>query len=383
MCPLQLSGSVEYCTIALMITRTKWRVAVLLLLVAGVTLLHYTTSVQMENYHGIYRRLYYLPIILGGLWFGLRGGVATALGVSVIYAPHVIFQWGHHPSTSLDQYLEIMLYNGIGFLTGLLSSRQQDETERHRKTATSLEESYHHLREQADQILEIEEQLRRADRLSALGELSAGMAHEIRNPLGSIRGTAEILRDGVPQDDPRLEFADILLKEVDRLNKVVQDFLDFARPGDPPMSHADLNRAIDEVVLLLGKQAEKAGVRMRFDAGETPDLCGDIEKLKQVVLNLALNALQAMPDGGHLDIATESRDDRIHLILRDSGGGIPAGQLEKIFNPFFTTRDDGTGLGLAITHRIVQQHQGTIRVESEPGAGTCFKLEFPCRGHEE
>ncbi|PLX78949.1 MAG: sensor histidine kinase [Desulfuromonas sp.] len=361
---------------------TPQRIVILLLLVVGITALHYLTTIQKDYFHDIYRRLYYLPVVLGGLWFGFRGGLLTALAVSVIYAPHVLFQWGHHPSAELEQYLEIMLYNIIGCLTGLLAERQRVEIRRHQATAQRLEESYQHLKEQADQILEIAEQLRRADRLTVLGELSAGMAHEIRNPLGSIRGTAEILRDGVPQDDPKAEFAEILLKEVDRLNRVVQEFLDFARPGQADMfKRTEICALLHESVQLIGNQARKGRVDITLRCDTLPAFMGDAEKIKQALLNLLLNALQAMPDGGALRIEADSGEKELRVRISDSGCGIPAEAREKIFNPFYTTRAAGTGLGLAITHRIIQSHGGRLEVESSVGVGTTFTMLVPLAGN--
>lgn len=357
------------------------RVLVLVVLVVGITLLHYMTTVQMDYFHDIYRRLYYLPVVFGGLWFGFRGGLLTALTVSVMYAPHVLFQWGHHPSAELEQYLEILLYNIIGCLTGLLAERQRVEIRRHQATAQRLEESYKHLKQQADQILEIEEQLRRADRLSVLGELSAGMAHEIRNPLGSIRGTAEILRDGVPPDDPKSEFAGILLKEVDRLNRVVQEFLDFARPGQADMfNRTEICGLLQECVQLIGNQARKGGVDITLQCDTTQVFMGDAEKIKQALLNLLLNALQAMPGGGALAIEAGTAAQELRVRISDSGVGIPDEVQAKIFNPFYTTRAEGTGLGLAITHRIIQSHGGLLEVESRVGVGTTFTIRLPFAG---
>jgi len=353
------------------------RLTVLLSLVLGITALHYLTTVQKAHFHDIYRRLYYVPIVLGGLWFALRGGLGTAIFVSILYAPHVVFQWGHNPTAAPEQYLEIFLYNVIGFLTGFLSQREQEQKTRFQKAAERLEESYGKLRAQADLILEIEEQLRRADRLSALGELAAGMAHEIRNPLGSIRGTAEILRDGIDPADKRHEFAGILIKEVDRLNRVVRDFLDFARPAPVERGRVDLNEALREILALIGPQALNGGVRVELTAGELPPVPGDREQLKQAFLNLVLNALQAMPAGGTLAVSTAPVEGRVEVRFTDTGQGIPPEKLEKIFNPFFTTRQEGTGLGLAITHRIVQGHGGRIEVTSRIGEGTTFTVIIP------
>lgn len=354
-----------------------FRLAVLGVLITTVTCLHYLTTIQQAQIHDIYRRLYYLPIVLGGLWYGLRGGLGVSLLVSLLYAPHVVVQWGHHPLTELEQYLEIILYNVIGGLTGLLAQREQRQKERYQQAAQTLEESYAKLRQQADQILEIEEQLRRADRLSALGELSAGMAHEIRNPLGSIRGTAEILRDGMAEGDPRGEFAGILIQEVDRLNKVVQDFLDFARPGETDRNAVDLNALLQELLSFTRQSARSGGVTVAFDPGPIPAVRADREQLRQAFLNLVLNAFQAMPDGGELSIATESVDEWVRVRFRDTGCGIAAADLERVFNPFFTTRSEGTGLGLAIVHRIIQGHGGRIDVSSEAGVGTVFTLDLP------
>ena len=356
------------------------RLLVVAVLVVVVTILHYSTAPQWAEIHDIYRRLYYIPIILGGLWFGLRGGLLTSLAVSILYLPHILVQWQSHPATNLEQYLEILLYNVIGALTGFLAEREQLQKTRYRQAAVRLEESYAKLREQADLILEIEEQLRRADRLTALGELAAGMAHEFRNPLGSIRGTAEILQDGIDPADPRAEFARILVKEVDRLNRVVQDFLDFARPASAEERCSeciDVNEALREILLLTQQPASKSGVDVRLDAGGLPLLSGHREQLKQAFLNLILNALQAMPAGGSLTVTTAVEEADVRIDFADTGQGIAPADLPRIFNPFFTTRRDGTGLGLAITHRIVQGHGGRIDVASRVGEGTTITLRLP------
>lgn len=354
-------------------------VAVLLLLV---TALHYLTTTQMVNAHDVYRRLYYVPIVLGGVWFALRGGIVTAILASLLYMPHVLFHWQHNPTIALEQYLEIVLYNVIGCLTGFLSQRERQQKLRYQTAAETLEGSYLKLREQADQIIEIEEQLRRADRLSALGELSAGMAHEIRNPLGSIKGTAEILRDGVSPDDPKLEFADILIKEVDRLNKVLEDFLRFAKPE--PVEHGRFSPAevVHEVLELTRQQAVSSRVEVQTDLEEGLEIPGRAEQIKQALLNLVLNALQAMPDGGILKVSCKMKAQELWINVSDNGPGIPTEIRERIFNPFVTTRDSGTGLGLAITQRIVQGHDGHISLCSSPEQGASFTICLPLSSRE-
>jgi two-component system sensor histidine kinase HydH len=359
------------------------RLASLAALVTGISALHYLTNIQDVRFHDIYRRLYYNTIVLGGLWFSLRGGLGTSLAVSILFAPHVVFQWGNLPTVEPEQYLEILLYNVIGFLTGFLSQRERTQKDRYQAAAGRLEESYAELKKQADLILEIEEQLRRADRLSALGELSAGMAHEIRNPLGSIRGTAEILQDGIEPADPRYEFTRILIKEVDRLNRVVQDFLDFARPAENGRTGVDVGGLLREILALIRLQAQKNGVEIRLGVENIPPVRGNPEQIKQAFLNLVLNALQAMPEGGILSLTAEVGKDGLRLCFTDTGSGIPRENLERVFNPFFTTRPNGTGLGLAITHRIIQAHGGCIEVESREGKGTTFTVFLPASKTED
>lgn len=358
-------------------TRQKLlRLMILAVLIAVISALHYMTTTAQAHNHDIYRRLYYIPVVFGGIWFGLRGGLSTALLVSIIYAPHVLFQWGRMPGTHPEQYLEILLYNVIGIITGLLSSREHSQRLRAEKAAERLADSYAKLREQADMIIEIEDQLRRADRLAALGELSAGMAHEIRNPLGSIRGTAEILRDAFAPDDKYAEFTVILMKEVDRLNQVLEDFLRFVRPepsGNQKFSPAE---SLRDVLQLADVQARKAGVKVVTEIPELPQVQGDSGQLKQVFLNLILNAVQAMSTGGRLNVDAEHCAPWVICRFTDNGPGIADENLERIFNPFFTTKQEGSGLGLAIAHRIVDSVAGQLLVESRVGQGATFILKL-------
>ncbi len=356
--------------------QTLLRLLVLLAFVSGITALHYLTATDRVQAHDVFRRLYYIPVILGGIWFGLRGGFGTALFVSVAYAPHVVFQWGRIPGAHPEQYLEILLFNIIGVITGSLASKEHRQRLRAEEAAQRLAASFAKLREQADMILEIEDQLRRADRLTALGELSAGMAHEIRNPLGSIRGTAEILRDAFPPEHKYAEFTAILVKEVDRLNQVLEDFLRFVRPEQARHARFLPAETLREVVQFSEVQARRHRVSIVAEIPDLPEVEGEVGQFKQVFLNLILNAVQAMNGGGQLHIVTESQAGWVICRFVDNGPGIPRENLERIFNPFFTTRQEGTGLGLAITSRIVENAGGRIRVESEVGQGTTFTLKL-------
>ena len=359
------------------------RMALLSLSIIGISLLHYLTPIHLPILHDIFQRLYYIPIIIAAFWFGMRGGLLTSIIVSIMYAPHVLFQWGVHPAMEMEKYLEIVLYNVVGGITGYLSQREEERRLQLQRTALGLEESYRKLQSQTDLIIGIEEQLRRAERLSALGELSAVLAHEIRNPLGSIRGTAEILRDDFPAGDRKYEFLEILIKETDRLNRVVEDFLGLARPLLVERETCDLVAELRDIVSLVSDEADMRGVRLECAGGALTPVRGDREKLRQVFLNLILNGVQATGRGGSVTItATQltgrgGSPDGVELIFADTGEGIDQALMSRIFEPFFTTKSGGTGLGLSITQKIIESHGGSIEVESAPGKGTRFRVRLP------
>lgn len=362
---------------------TVVRMVLLTIFVAGISLLHYLTPLNLPMLHDIYQRLYYLPIILAAFWFGLRGGVGCAIIVSIVYAPHVFFQWGEHASMELEKYLEILLYNVVGGITGLLSHRESMRAYQLQQTALGLEKSYEKLSRQSERITEMELQLRRAERLSTIGELAAVLAHEIRNPLGSIQGTAEILKDDFKPGDRKYEFLEIMLKESNRLNNVVEDFLRLARPQPVLLRPCDLNEELNNVLTLVSSEARKRGVTLECTVDGLPVIEGDPEKLRQAFLNIILNSLQAAGEGGAVTIAARRTNRQpekpamIELSFADTGTGIEHGQEEMIFEPFHTTKEGGTGLGLAITRKIIEAHGGTVTVSNRPGSGAEFKIQLP------
>ena len=224
----------------------------------------------------------------------------------------------------------------------------------------------------------LQAEVRRSERLAALGRLVAGMAHEIRNPLNSIRGYSQHLQGRFEPETSEGRALDVIVKEVDRLNRVITDLLDFSRPREPVLEATDLNEVAQSVLELVGREAANQGVKVvRELSNNGAGVQGDFDGLKQMLLNLVLNALQAMPDGGVLTMRTTRVGHRTVLSLSDTGPGIPVEDQDSIFEPFFTTRSTGTGLGLAIVHRIVLDHGAEIRVESKPGSGTRFELRFP------
>jgi two-component system, NtrC family, sensor histidine kinase HydH len=352
---------------------------ILFLCVIGISLLHYLTPLNLPFLHDIYQRLYYLPIILAAFWYGFRGGLACSLFVSIVYAPHILFQWGGHLTMEMEKYLEILLYNIVGGITGFLSQKERERSAELQETAKGLDESYKKLQAQSERIIAIEEKLRRSEKLSTLGEMAAVLAHEIRNPLGSIRGTAEILKDDYKPGDPKHEFIEIQIKETERLNRVVEDFLHMARPQPVDMRPCQVQDELDTILFLVSNDARERQIKLVLQPPAVPVIISaDGEKLRQAFLNIAINALQATPPGGSVIISTTVYQTALcEIRFRDTGPGIDAETLGRIFEPFFTTKPDGTGLGLAITRKIIESHGGTLLVESEPGHGTTVTVRLP------
>jgi signal transduction histidine kinase len=228
----------------------------------------------------------------------------------------------------------------------------------------------------------IYERMKERDRLAALGEMAAGLAHEIRNPLGAIKGAAQLLTPG-PDEVPteQLEFLGVIVEEVNRLNKVVSQFLDYARPYRGELEPLDVNEVVRKTSQLMQADA-KVELQVALDEN-LPRVRADAEQLRQVFLNLAINAMQAMPEGGKLTISSGLRKRRgnappqVEVRFRDTGAGIPQAEMKNLFIPFFTTKEKGTGLGLPISQRIVENHGGAIEVRSRPGVGSTFTVVLP------
>lgn len=354
--------------------KNMWIVVVMIVFI---TVCHYLIPIRHHYYHEIFRRLYYLPIILAAYQFGFYGGLVTSVVVCIVYLPHVIFQWAGHFLNNLVRFTEIILYIVVGSLAGFLSQNVKDERDRYKRTAEKLEVSYNQLETQTVQLAEMESQLRSADRLAVLGELSASLAHEVRNPLGSIKGAVDILRKRCPEDETAKEFSDLLLREVIRLNEVVDSYLSMARKPSIRKARTDLKEIIESVLDLVGPEIRKRRIHVKCDFSNQ-SLMARIQEIEaqQVFLNLILNALAALDDEGHVHIEGEVRAKEIVVKVSDTGKGIPKENIDRIFDPFFTTRREGLGLGLSIVKRIMQSNRGNINVDSEENKGTSFTLIF-------
>jgi signal transduction histidine kinase len=230
---------------------------------------------------------------------------------------------------------------------------------------------------------EVEAEVRRAERLAALGRLSAGVAHEIRNPLAGIRTTAELLKTRLPDGDERVRFTEVILEETHRLDRIVGSLLQFAKPAEPKLEPIDLGALLDRAVQLASGKASEHRVSIRRSSPRSgPIPLADRDQILQVLLNLILNAIEATPAGGEVRVGATGpagRAGTVTIRVEDGGDGVPASIRERIFDPFFTTKPGGTGLGLSISEHIVRRHGGTIRMEKPAGAAHATIVSFAGR----
>lgn len=349
-----------------------WQRGVLLAAAIGVVaLLHYSMPMTHVWVHPLLQRGYYVPILLASLWFGWRGGLAAATLASASYIPHIVSAWGAEPEYRAAQYIEIVMFFAIAVLTGILADHERAQRRK-------VEDAARRLEEVNSQLQASFEQLRRADRLSALGELSAGLAHEIRNPLGSVEGAVKILARRDLAETTRSEFAEMASHEVSRLNGLLTHFLEFARPQQPKTIASDIELLLESVAKLASETAKMAQVEILVEhAMNLPMAVVDPEQIRQVLLNLVINAVQSMPAAGQIRLRALHDDRQIRIEVQDDGMGIPDEDLERIFDPFFTTRSSGTGLGLSIAYQIVNKHGGHIGARRNPERGMTFFVTLP------
>lgn len=232
--------------------------------------------------------------------------------------------------------------------------------------------------------MQLREQLARAERLSALGEMVAGISHEIRNPLGIIRSSAELLKKRAQKTDPDNTIPDVIVEEANRLNNIITDFLDYARPKTPHPAPCRIDEILEKNITFLAPQLESQGYTLRKQYnGSIPTIHADADMLYQVFLNLLINAMQAMPDGGEIAVGVvPSAEGGVTVTVKDKGEGVPEEILEKIWDPFFTTKETGTGLGLGIVKNIIEAHGGRIRIENRPIYGAQVSIDLPANGED-
>lgn len=342
-------------------------------LLAGYLLIGYTGGITSSYY-----LILLLPVVSAATTRGPLGtAVFTALACGSYLSFLLFIDWNRYvipPDQARELSLRVAFLAVVAYLTYRLAEANRVEARKYQAATEQLAAANRNL-----QVAEAA--VRRSERLAALGQLSAGLAHELRNPLGTIRASAEMLRKSLPEEHGvARELAGFIASEVDRANSLVSRFLEFARPLVLRLAEADLSEVIDRAVARVEQEA--AGKEVTIHKNYSPDIRPfllDGELVERLVYNLVLNAVQASPPGAAVTVKTRPVDESVEIAVIDRGCGIEPQHLENIFNPFFTTKPDGVGLGLAIVSKIVDEHGGKMAVESEPGKGSAFRVYLPLR----
>lgn len=336
-----------------------------ILVLAGVTVLtlgiHYGWLIEpvfghVHWIHAIHGRFCYIPIVMAASWFGIRGGLFAATTISVLVLPY-LFIFAEETHDLAGELAEIIFYYAIAILIGVLIEREFRARQKQQ-----------------------EAQLRanRSHELSLVGQIAAGVAHEVKNPLASIKGAADILTDDTTLPVEREEFKTILRNEIKRIDTTITEFLTFARPKETTLTKLNVSDVLQTSLRQTETEAARQGIRIEAAIDDHIYVNGDLEKLHQMTLNLLLNAIQASKEGDNIVFRLEAGPSATtRLTIRDAGAGIDAADLDRVFEPFYTTRSSGTGLGLAIVKEIVDSHSGEISIESRKGAGTTVTVTLP------
>jgi signal transduction histidine kinase len=357
------------------------RNAVIINLLLCYPLIYFSKEVPLGIQSSFWVMLF-LPVISAAANFGLLGSSIVAIAACLEDLSFILFiQWenrfhGKEYVIDQDNRLELALRMlsllVASYLTHQLAKAKREEALKHQRAAEQLALANQSLKE-------AEAAVRRSERLAALGQLSAGLAHELRNPMGTMRTSAEMLTRSVEKENSvAREMAGYIKEEVDRANSLITRFLDFARPQSLKLETGEVTAMLDRAIARF--EREKTGVSVYKNyAPDTPPIALDNELMERVIANLLLNAAQASRPGGVITVKTRWIGDTVEIAVIDSGSGIDPKNLESIFNPFFTTKADGVGLGLAICSKIVNEHGGHIDVESAVGEGSVFRVMLKAR----
>lgn len=326
------------------------RIILICLLIIAVTFLHYMTRQDKVFLHVIYRQLYFLPIILSGFWFGIRGGLTSSLIITVLYMPFIALKTSGFPGHDLGNFLEIILFNVVGFLVGWLRNREAI----------------------------LQEERRKHQELAAMGKAVACVAHDMKTPLMAIGGFANQIRRKLSDDDKTGKKLDIILQQTARLELLVKDMLAFARPLDLNCQNDNLNDLLEETILIAEEKAKQHKVQLSHQLQKGLLICSyDSHRLQQCLLNLINNAVEASPSGGKVIIRSKEEMQNVVVEVADSGGGISEEHTDEILQPFVSSKKEGTGLGLPIVKKIVEAHGGVLEYEQQADEGMIFRFILP------
>jgi signal transduction histidine kinase len=344
------------------------------------TLLIWATTGHEESHYWI---IYFLPIVVAGTNLSLLHTLATSLFSSLLYLVSIPSIVWSDPIELAEDLPEFLISCTTFFIVGVLihgfSAQHRQQLQQQKHLNDLLLDNRNALQNSLCKLEQAEETLRRKDRLAALGEMAAGLAHEIRNPLGVISSSAQLIESQLEQPPgSQKELLSVIREETARLNDLVSNFLRFGRPGEPRREPHHLDALVQRAVDHLQNIAEQRQIALNFAPPQRPVVIAvDADMIQQLLLNLLLNAIEASSANSQVTIETHVTPHQAEIVISDHGCGIEPEILPTIFNPFVTTKDTGTGLGLATAHNIVQSHGGDILVTSQPGKGSRFTIQLP------
>ena len=324
--------------------------ALIAILLVGISSLHYGTDNSHRYLHIFYRELYFLPIVLAAFWFGLRGALATSLTITALFVPFMLTHWQSFSPDDFSLAMDKLLYNIVAVILGALMDRERIWHKR---------------------MLE-------AEGLAGMGKAVASVAHDMKTPLIAIGGFTSLVQKKFKKDDPNYGKLNIVIGETRRLENMVMQMLDFSRPLELDRSQADINKMIQESIAVVSEAPESSKVQIHMHlSNNLPPVSFDVMRMKQALINLLMNAIQASPEGETVTVSTYQKSSYVGIDLSDNGCGIPPGQKEKIFAPFCTTKKGGTGLGLPVTKKIIQAHDGRLELLDNAERGITFRILLP------
>ncbi len=324
----------------------------LVLLIAGITLLYYSTDKSRYYFHVFYGELYFLPIVLAAFWFGLRGALLVSTTITVCYLPFIFWNWQEFSAKDLDIILSLLLYNGLAILVGILKGRET----------------------------KAQEELLHTENLAVMGRSLAAAAHDMRTPLMLIGGLARRLSKKINHEDPARLKLELIIKETDKMEKMTGDMLNFSKPLTLNLIRRNFSTTIQDSLLKIKEVARRHNVSIVYKSDTAAEVAGihfDSLRFEQVIVNLVLNAIEASPEGDTVTITLSlTSSGNAILDVADNGSGIPLTNRQQVFHPFFTTKKEGTGLGLPIVKKIVEAHDGSLHILDSPSGGTIFRIKL-------
>ena len=288
--------------------------------------------------------------MLAGFWFGLRGGLGTSLSITIFYIPFTFMHWEGFSGGDFNNLMEMVLYNSVGVILGILRDRERA----------------------------VQRRLREFEGLASVGKAVSALAHDLKTPLIAIGGLSRSVLKNLEKDGSSRKKIDVIIEETRRLEYMVKEMLDFSRPLELRRSMVDINQVVSQSLAIIADTAQKRRVKVQIYSSQDLSLISfDPPRMKQVLINLLMNAIEASPVGGTVSVHKYQKRRKLIIDVSDSGCGIPIDKKEEIFFPFFTTKEDGTGLGLPIAKKIVEAHGGCLEVLENPERGVTFRVIIP------